>query len=135
MSTNQQIIDRALREIGVVEGGSSADATDSADTLTDLNGMMAQWRKSSMDLDFFPQDDLTATCPVPDWAEEAVVSNLAVKAAVTFRANVTQALGMKAHDGKNLVGRTLINLNLEQADMTHMPQGEGQYGRSILTDS
>ena len=73
--------------------------------------------------------------PIPDWAEGAVISNLAIKLSTTFRARVPQNVYDEAREGKNLVARTLINLNLEQADMTHLPQGEGKFGRSILTDS
>ena len=64
MSTNQQIIDRALVEIDVIEAGQSANTTDSADALVDFNNMMAEWRESDRDLNWFPQDDLTATCPI-----------------------------------------------------------------------
>ena len=135
MITVQETIDRALGDIGVIEYSDTADATDSADSLIDLNQMMAEWKLSSMDLDYFPQDDLTATMPIPDWAEGAVISNLAIKCSTTFRARVPQNVYDEAREGKNLVARTLINLNLEQADMTHLPQGEGKFGRSILTDS
>lgn len=135
MSTNQSIIDKALSALGVIESSDTADATDSADALVDLNNMMAQWRVSDKDLDWFPQDDLTATIPIPDWAEDAVSMNLAVKCSTTFRSPVTPDLGRQATEGRNLVARTLINLNLDQADMTHLPQGEGRFGRSILSDT
>ena len=135
MSTNQQIIDKALSDLGVIESSDSANATDSADALVDLNNMMAEWRISDKDLDWFSQDTLSATIPIPDWAEDAVIKNLAVKCSTTFRTPVTQMVVQQAEEGRNLVARTLINLNLGQADMTHMPQGEGRYGRNILTDS
>ena len=135
MSTVQETIDAALQKIGVIEYSDTANATDSTDALTDLNDMMAEWKVSDMDLDYFPQDDLTATMPNPDWADSAIKSNLAIKCSTTFRARVPQNVYDEAREGKNLVARTLINLNLEQADMTHLPQGEGKFGRSILTDS
>lgn len=134
MITVQAVIDKALGDLGVIEYSDTADATDSADALVDLNGMMAEWKVSSMDLDYFPQDDLTATMPIPDWAESAVKSNLAIKCSTTFRTLVPQNVYDEARDGKNLVVRTLLNLNLGQADMRHLPQGEGRFGRNILTD-
>lgn len=133
--TVQATIDKALADLSVIEYSDTANATDSADALVDLNAMMAEWKVSDMDLDYFPQNDLTATMPIPDWAESAVKSNLAIKCSTTFRAQVTQAVFDEAREGKNLVVRTLLNLNLEQADMRHLPQGEGRFGRNILTDS
>ena len=136
MSTNQQVIDKALSALGVIESSDSANATDSADALTDLNNMMAAWRVSSKDLNWFSQDDLTATIPIPDWAEDAVIMNLAVKCSTTFRSPVTPDVGRQAAEGANLVTRTLINLNLEQADMSHLPTGQDRYNRAnINTDT
>ena len=134
MSTNQNIIDRAAFELGYHESGSTMGATDAGDSLVDLNNMMAQWRVSGRDLNWFPQDDLAEVCPIPDWAERGVISNLAVSLGAVFTIPVKDELAVKAQDGGNAITRTLFNLNLKQADMTHMPQGRDS-GRNILTDS
>ena len=134
MSTNQQIIDRAAFEIGYIESGDSVGATDSADAMVDLNNMMAEWRESDRDLNWFPQNDLTEVCPIPDWAERGVISNLAVSLGAVFQVNPTQATVTKAHKSLGAITRVLFNLNLEQADMSHLPQGRDS-GRNILTDS
>ena len=132
MSTNQQYIDRALGELELVEAGASADATDSADAMAFMNHMVAGWSVSDIDFNWFPQDTLGDTPPIPDWAEGAVISNLAVYLSVPFNAQVSQMLYTKAEDGMNLILRTMLNLNLEQADMTHLPQGSNTT-RNILT--
>jgi len=132
MSTNQQIIDKALGELEIVEAGDSANATDSADAMTVLNQMMAAWGVSDMDFNFFPQDTLSDTCPIPDWSEEGVISNLAIKLSVPFNAAVSQMLFDKALEGRNLIGRTFINLNLEGSDMTHLGHNYRRY--NINTD-
>jgi len=124
MATNQDIIDQALGELGVVESGDSASATDSADALSVLNQMMAQWAVSNKDLNWFVQDTLTDTIPIPDWAEEGIVSNLAVKCAATFRVPLTGEVQLKADQGERLIVRTLINLDLKGANMNHLPRGE-----------
>ena len=134
MSTNQQVIDRAGYELGKLEKGASMDATDSADAMTDLNNMMAEWRVSDRDFNWFPQDTLSETCPIPDWAERGVISNLAVSLGALFTIPVKAETAVKAQNGINAITRTLFNLNLEQADMTHLPQGRDS-GRNILTDS
>jgi len=133
--TNQAIIDQALGQISIVEAGESASASDSADTMTYLNQMMAEWKVSGKDLQFFNQDDLTDTCPIPDWAISGVMNNLAKYVAPLFRVPLSQEVAILAMQGDNVISRTLLNLNLDQADMRHMPQGEGRYGHSILTDS
>ena len=118
--TNQNVIDQALIEIGVVQAGDSANATDSADALTKLNQMMAAWEISDKKLGFFPQDTLSDTCPIPIWAEDAVVNNLAILLAPSFEIPPSADTYRKASDGINLVGRVCINENLEGADMSHL---------------
>lgn len=126
--TNQELIDRALIELGVLGKGESADATDSADALAVLNQMMAAWRVSDKDLQFFPQDTLSDTVPIPTFAEKGVISSLAVDCAAPFNAAVTQALYDKQTEGMRVITRTLMVQKIEQADMTHLPLGEGNYG-------
>jgi hypothetical protein len=132
--TNQQAIDRAAFELGYIESGSSVGATDGADALNDFNSMMAQWRVSNRDFNWFVQDDLTEVCPIPDWAESGVISNLAVSLGAVFTIPVKGELAKKAQEGITAITRTLINLNLKPAAMDHLPQGRDS-GRSILTDS
>jgi hypothetical protein len=136
MATNQSLIDLALGKIGVVEGGDSADATDSATALGVLNRMMAEWRERSMDMNWFTQDTLGDTAPLPEWAEEGIISNLAVRSASDFRVIVSNELASEALLGRRTIGNTLINQELDNADMSHMPYGEGRLSRyNIETDS
>lgn len=134
--TNQELINAALAKIGVIESPDSANTDDSATTLGVLNRMLAEWRERSMDLNWFTQDTLTDTAPLPEWAEEAVISNLAVRASTDFRASVTQGLFDEALTGRRTVGNTLINQSLDNADMSHLPYGDGRLSRyDIETDS
>lgn len=120
---NQEIIDKALQELGVLDNGDSATTSDSNDMLDILNGMMLSWVVSDMDVGYAPQDTLSDTCPIPRWAEQAVISNLAVNAAPTFELSVTAELAVKASNGHNLVSRTVMNSTLQEANMSHLPQG------------
>jgi hypothetical protein len=134
MPTNQAIVDRAGQELGYIGKGDALDATDAADALADLNSMMAEWRENGKDLNWFSQDDLTETCPIPDWAERGVISNLAVSLGALFDVMPSQQLMLKADRASDSISRVVFNLNLKQADMTHMPQGRAK-GRNILTDA
>lgn len=131
--TNQELIDLALGKIGVVEAGDSANATDSSTALGILNRMMAEWRERSMDFNWFAQDTLGDTVPLPDWAIGGVAANFAVKAASDFRVIVGNELAKEAHDGERTIGNTLISLGLDNADMSHLPQGEGKYNQYDIT--
>jgi len=132
--TNQELIDRALEKIGVVEKGASGSASESADALLELNEMMEEWRVSAADLNWFTQDTLSDTTPIPPWADSGIVFNLAVRCGPVFRAPVPGDTVEGARLGKELIIRTLFNLNLRSADMTNLPQGVGTR-RSILTDA
>ena len=48
MATVQNIIDRAMRLIGNIEPGTSANATESADALIALNNLLSSWRNDSL---------------------------------------------------------------------------------------
>ncbi len=134
MSTNQEVIDRAAMELGMIEGSASLGSTDSADALAVLNEMMFTWRVSDKDFNWFSQDTLGDTIPIPSWALPGVISNLAVECGPVFRAPIPQDLLQKAEKGRNLIARTLMNLNLDPADMSHLPRGRDS-GRNILTDA
>lgn len=131
--TNVQVITKALEELGLVPEGESATAAQGSDMLDLLNQMMAAWSAQDCDLHFPPQDTLSAVCPIPEWAEAAVISNLAVFGSPQMRAPVSATLAVKASNGMDLVAKTLINLNLQGADMSHLHPGA--LGRwNILTD-
>lgn len=134
MSTNQQYIDRALTAIKVLEKGQSADATDSATALAVFNQMMHSWGVSDKDFNWFTQDTLGDTAPIPDWAEEGVISNLAVRLAEPFETPISAVVVAKAELGSNTIARTLINLKLKKIDLRHLPQGN-DIKNNILTDS
>lgn len=127
--TNQGLINLALGKLGVIEAGETANATDSATCLGVLNRMMAEWRERDMDMDWFTQDTLDDDVPLPEWAEEAIAANVAVRAAADFRSPVTSELLTQAMDGKRTVGNTLINQELDNADMSHLPYGDGRLSR------
>ena len=125
--TNQQIIDRAGFELGLVESGDSMDSTDTADALIDLNQMMAAWAVKDKDFKWPPQDTAGDVAPIPIWAEQGVISNLAVTMGPTFRSPIPADLHEKARLGRQTIGNTLVNLELEGSDMTHLPQGRNWY--------
>jgi hypothetical protein len=131
--TLQQLINQALFLIGAVESGQDATAAESADMLRALNQMLTMWAKEDKDLKYPPQDTLSDNYPLPLWTEDPVVYNLAVKGATLFNLPVPPDVAFIASEGQKFIAKTLINNNLEQKDMSHMPAGGGRW--NIVTDS
>ena len=131
--TVQEFINQSLYNLGYLEKGEVADATDSADALRVMNQMMAEWEYSGKDLNWFPQDDLTATMPIPVWAERAAMTGLALDLAGEFDVVPTQSLYMKHDKAKQTLTNRLINTALNPSRMDHLPRGSGHW--DISTDS
>jgi len=131
--TVQELINQALYNLGYLEYGASADATDSADALRVLNQMMAEWEWAGKDLNWFEQDTLSDTMPIPAWSERAVMTSLALDCAGEFNVSATQALYTKFDEARQTLTNRLINTALNPSDMSHLPSGSGHY--DIDTDS
>ena len=135
MTTNIQLIEGALREINVISEIDSASAEQGSYGLRKLNQLMEFWKGESIDLKWFAQTSTTATAPVPDWAEIAVESALAILMAPKYGATVSPELAAIADNAVSGVRRKLISEQLDNADMSHLPRGSGRAGYNILTDS
>lgn len=61
MTTALQIIERALLDLGVLEGGSSATAQESADGLVYLNDLIQSWSNENLNIYANTVDSLTVT--------------------------------------------------------------------------
>ena len=131
--TVQELINQALYNLGYLEYGASADATDSADALRVMNQMLAEWEWAGKDLNWFSQDDLTATMPIPVWAERAAMTGLAIDLAGEFDVVPTQALYTKFDESRQTLTNRLINTALNPSRMDHLPRGSGHW--DISTDS
>lgn len=132
---NSDIINAALKEIYVLADEETPTARQSADALNMLNRMMAQWAIEDKDINFPPQDTLGATAPIPMWAEDAVITNLALYLNPQFKGSITQELYDRAVKSRARVAANLINTKLDNTDMSHMPQGDSNSRWDIETDT
>ena len=132
--TIQELITKALQELKVVVGGEVANATDSADALVVLNSMMAQEELMDIDFNWFPQDTLSDTLPIPRWAENYLISKLAIELSAQFQAPISNELLNKAQTTQEAVETIILNRDLKELDMTNIPLGTSR-SNSILTDS
>ena len=126
MTTIIEIIEDALREINVISEVDSASDEQGSYGLRKLNQQMALWQERDIDnLGWFPQDDTTNSSPIPDYAELAVVTSLAVALAPKYGASVSPELAAVAAGSMNTLLRKSISEKLDNADMSHMPVGTG----------
>ncbi len=138
MTTNLEIIEDALRDIGVISEIESASAEQGQFALRRLNLIMETWKEDDIDIGYFAQTSTVDTVPIPDWAELAVVSALAVAIAPKFGASISPELAVVIDNSVNTLKRKVLSEKLTGADMSHLPVGAGKFyrnRRNILTDS
>lgn len=124
MSTNLEIITRALQELGVIAIGTSASAQQGELALDYLNMLMAEYDVSDTGVGFAPQDTLSDTCPIPTWSENAIVALLAGNLSSPMRTPLSATLTGRIASARNTLIRTNINKRMENADMSHISSGQ-----------
>jgi hypothetical protein len=129
--TNLQIISDALRSLNVINETETPSAEQGAICLRELNQMLAQWAVEGNTVGYATQSATSDTCPIPDWAESAVKYKLALKIAHYFGAEPSISVVASADDAYTTLQRTIMNMNLDPADMRHLPIGSGSYGLSF----
>jgi len=132
--TNNEVINKALTELKIVASGEAATAQDAADMLDILNGLMAEWQELDINFNWFPQSVLSDTCPIPTWAEQGVISNLAVTGSPAMQATITTELAVKATNGISAIQTIIMNQNLEPAGRGNLPYGSGNFRYNINSD-
>lgn len=132
--TVQELIDRALMSIGYLAKGESADATDSADAMEELNFMMQGWNEGGMNFNWFNQDTLGDTVPLPDWVMPAVILKLAIRMGAVFQVPAPPAVYDQAAVALKLARRVYANLKIKNADMSHLHPGSGHHRYDITRD-
>ena len=140
MSTNLELINRALREINVIAENENASSEQGSQCLVKLNNMLALWKENGIDFGWFNQSSTSGTAPVPDYAELAVVSSLAIICAPQYGATVSLELAGVADRSYRMLLSKSQREALDNVDMNHMPVGSGKYSSDgkfydINTDS
>ncbi len=127
--SNVTLIGDALRSINVISESEEPSPEQGAYCLRQLNQMLATWEVDHIPLGYFSQSDTSGTCPIPEWAEQGVTYKLAIRIAGHYGAEPTPSVLEAADSGHMTILRTVMNLQLEGADMRHLPAGSGKlYG-------
>jgi hypothetical protein len=94
--TVQALITDALLEIGVIRENQSPSPEQLATSLRRLNQLMADWEEDGIELGYYPQSTYTATVPIPESAERAVMFNFALELAGSFGASEVRPATLRA---------------------------------------
>ena len=136
-TTNLDLINRALRELNVINEREDASAEQGNDCLAKLNGMLELWKESRIDFGWSRQTSTAGVAPIPFLYEVPVHTNLAILCASQYGASVSSELATVADRGYNMLLSKAAREELESVDMSHMPQGLGKSDRgyNINTDT
>jgi hypothetical protein len=131
--TNRELITSALRMLGVLDADQSASAEDAALGLEQLNDMMLDLAGEGVDLGFPPQDSVSDDFPLDDTEAAAVKPLLAMQLFTYYpSARLPPTLPAKAETNKLRLLRDAVLSNMEEADMSNLPGGEGKYYRGDI---
>jgi hypothetical protein len=133
MTTNRAVVTDALREINVLDADETASQEDAQLALRELNRMMALMSGDGIDLGFPPQDSLADDFPLDATAEAQVVPLLAQRLLKHFpSATVGPSLLSDAEMARSQLMRAAVLANMEEADMSNLPGGEGKCYRGDI---
>ena len=128
--TKRQFITAAFEEIGLASYVFDLQPQDLQTALRRLDAMMAEWNGKGLRLAYpiplSPEDsDLDTETTVPDWANEAVITNLATRLASGYGKAVPPETKMVARQGYNTI-MSRAAMPPEQQMPHSMPRGAGR---------
>jgi hypothetical protein len=133
--TNLQIINRALRELNVINETEDASPEQGRDCLAKLNGLMEIWKDVGIDFGWSYQASTSGNAPIPDYAELTVHTNLAILCASQYGATVSGELAAVADRLYSRILSKFTSESLDNLDMSHMPSGSGNEGSGYNINS
>lgn len=127
--TKQQFIDSAFEEIGMATYVFDLSADQIQGALRRLDGMMAAWNAKGIRLGYpLPSNpdnsDLSAQTNVPDSANEAIYTNLAIKIAPSYGKVVSADTKMTAKQSLNTL-MSIAAYPMQQQLPDTLPAGAG----------
>jgi len=92
MATGADIVNGALRKLGVNPSDSTITGQEMLDGIESLNDMLIEWENSGLVLGFAPIADSADTVRVPRGTENAIKANLAGRMASDYSKQLSAAL-------------------------------------------
>ena len=134
MTTNSQVIEDALRLIGVIAEGQTATAEQGANALRKMNGLMEAWAVEEVEIGYFAQNSTTDTFPCPAWSERGVTARLAHALLADYpSAQLSADMLDDERNGVAVIRRIAHYQTRQPLDMTHLGPGDGMRGFQDIT--
>lgn len=127
-----QVIADSLLAINVIREGQTPSAEQQAQMIRRLNQMMALWEAEGRSLGYIPVGTVTDVLTVPDGSLVGIYSSLAIFAAPSFGATVSQELIAINERGMAIIDKITAKEVLAELDL-QMPADRG-HGFNINVD-
>ena len=124
MASGADIVNGALRKLGVNPSDSAITGQEMSDGIDALNDMLIEWENSGIVLGFAPIADPADTIRVPRGTEAAIKSNLAGRMASEYSKQISQSLaGEILASSENMLRLIMKPIEVEFPDT--LPLGSG----------
>lgn len=110
MKTAIEIINRAASKIGVKRSGVPLTPDEITDFISEMNNMMTEADAGGTKLGYTIVSSQADEITTPDWTFGAMESNLAVRSAPDYDAQVSQALALQANESWKIVLHRTVEL-------------------------
>lgn len=136
--SKRYLVMKAFKAMGLASEDSDVSADQLQDALTSLNDMLAEWTTVGIRLGDNRDGDLNADSGIPDWANRAVWSNLAVELAAGIGRDLEpRVVGMAERGYNHLLAKEAVPIPYRIPDT--LPAGAGnkpwrENGREFLVD-
>jgi len=124
MPTFLNVVEGALKHLGVKASEVAIEAAEAQDALDDLNDMGEEWEGSGINVGFIASTDLNATFPTPRDTISAYKANLAIRLAPQYEKIVSPALAKLADDTFNALTTAYVFVGDVEFPGT-LPTGSG----------
>lgn len=129
--SKRQIVIAAFEELGLASYAFDIQPEELESALRRLDGLVAQWNARGMKLSYnlpnSPQNsNIDDESYIPDYANDAVITNLAIKLAPSYGRVVSQETKSAAHEGERvLLMVSQAGYPLERRLQNTLPLGAG----------
>jgi len=133
MATGKDIIEGALKLLGVRAAETPIQPNEVQDGLESLNDMLSMWEEDGVYTGFSPLGDADDTVYFPRFAIGGIKANLAVFLAPEYNKTVTQELFDRAKSGKTSIRAALVRVGPSSYPDT-LPTGSGNRVDNLAVD-
>jgi hypothetical protein len=121
------LITDALRLRNIIDENQTASPEQALDGLRKLNQMCAAWKARGIDIQYFPTNSLSDTLTLPDWAEQGVTAQLAIR--FIAGAPISDAVAIQAREGMDTIRTKTIGRDMGEPIDSTLPAGEADRRR------